>query len=109
MAGNFDEVLDETPPDSVRVKRGETGAHRSRLCRIAPEDHDRLAAAKAAYLEALRSAPNKLPRLESDAEAALPSACSAPVPRRPDTGNRPTCPARVLPALSAPCAGTREG
>ena len=71
VAGSFDEVLDETPPDSVRVKRGEIGAHRNRLCRITPEDHDRLAAAKAAYMDALRGAPNQLPRLEGDAEAAL--------------------------------------
>ena len=71
VAGGFDEVLDETPPKSVRKKRGNLDPVRIRLCRIAPADHDRLAAAQAEYLKALQNKPDQLPSLDSDTEAAL--------------------------------------
>ena len=71
VSGGYDDVFDETPPDSVKLKRGTVATTRMRLCRITPEDHDRLATAQADYLKALRARPAEMPSLDDDTVAAL--------------------------------------
>lgn len=74
VAGGFDALFDEKLPESVRVQRGTVQATRRRLCRLATEDHDVLAAAQAA----MRSKPGSiLTSLPPQVEAALNRAMSA--------------------------------
>lgn len=77
VAGAFDEVFDEKPPDSVQVKRGTVRATRRRICRITAEDHDLLTIAQARYLDALRSKPDRSPSLSAEVQAALERVTSA--------------------------------
>jgi hypothetical protein len=81
VKGGFDEVFDEVPPDSVRLKRGNVQATRMRLCRIKPEDYDRLTADQSAYLAAEQAKPAEAPHVGDETVAALrrvQDACAKP-------------------------------
>ena len=66
VAGAFDEVFDERPPETVKQRRGEVGTKvHKRLCRVAAADHALVAEA----IKVVRAAPT-VPFLPSPAQAS---------------------------------------